>query len=98
MGPERRSLRGLLRPASPEIGPEGRHRPAWRVLKGLGTFLLVLAAVAALVILAEERATVAGLATATDGDTLRLGGLSIRLAGIDAPELRQTCTRDERPV
>ena len=69
-----------------------------RGLRTLRTLALVAAAVAALVILAEERTTVAGLATATDGDTLRLGGLPIRLAGIDAPELRQTCTRDERPV
>lgn len=27
-----------------------------------------------------------------DGDTFRMGGRTIRLAGIDAPELRQTCT------
>jgi endonuclease YncB( thermonuclease family) len=34
-------------------------------------------------------------ATATDGDSLRVDGERIRLLGIDAPELRQTC-RDER--
>lgn len=27
-----------------------------------------------------------------DGDTFRMGGRTIRLAGIDAPELRQTCS------
>jgi endonuclease YncB( thermonuclease family) len=30
-----------------------------------------------------------------DGDTFRMGGRTIRLAGIDAPELAQTCTNAE---
>ena len=34
-------------------------------------------------------------ASAIDGDSLRVDGRDIRLLGIDAPELRQTC-RDER--
>lgn len=34
----------------------------------------------------------AGRATVADGDTLRLGSERIRLTGLDAPELRQTCT------
>jgi endonuclease YncB( thermonuclease family) len=34
-------------------------------------------------------------AIAIDGDSLRAGGDEIRLLGIDAPELRQTC-RDQR--
>jgi endonuclease YncB( thermonuclease family) len=33
-----------------------------------------------------------GRASAVDGDTLRLGGTRIRLIGLDAPELDQTCT------
>lgn len=34
---------------------------------------------------------VSGIATVVDGDTLRLGPLSIRIHGIDAPEQGQTC-------
>lgn len=35
-----------------------------------------------------------GIATASDGDSLRLDGRRIRLEGIDAPEIGQTCRRD----
>ena len=37
------------------------------------------------------RETIAGIATAVDGDSLRIGPAMVRLAGIDAPELFQTC-------
>lgn len=37
-----------------------------------------------------------GSATVVDGDSLELGTTSIRLFGIDAPEGRQTCTREGR--
>jgi endonuclease YncB( thermonuclease family) len=33
-----------------------------------------------------------GTALAVDGDSLKIGEIRIRLEGIDAPELRQTCT------
>ncbi len=36
-------------------------------------------------------APLAGHATVIDGDTISLAGSRVRLAGIDAPELRQTC-------
>jgi endonuclease YncB( thermonuclease family) len=36
---------------------------------------------------------VSGPARASDGDTLNLTGIPIRLHGIDAPELAQSCTR-----
>lgn len=37
---------------------------------------------------------VSGSARVVDGDTLDIGGQRIRLEGIDAPELGQTCTRE----
>ena len=37
---------------------------------------------------------ITGMATVTDGDSLRIGNTKIRLWGVDAPELRQTCTRN----
>jgi endonuclease YncB( thermonuclease family) len=40
---------------------------------------------------------VSGPARVTDGDTLNLTGFIIRLHGIDAPELKQSCTRDGAP-
>ncbi len=36
-----------------------------------------------------------GAARAADGDTLTLGGRRIRLSGMDAPELTQSCRRGE---
>jgi endonuclease YncB( thermonuclease family) len=40
---------------------------------------------------------VTGVAQVTDGDSLRVNGVEIRLKGIDAPELRQTCEREGLP-
>lgn len=53
--------------------------------------LLIAAAVLAPSVVAQD---VSGPARASDGDTLNLTGISIRLHGIDAPELAQSCTRD----
>ena len=38
------------------------------------------------------RATITGPARVVDGDTIVVGGVRIRLEGIDAPETSQTCT------
>ncbi|WP_114945457.1 thermonuclease family protein [Microvirga calopogonii] len=37
-----------------------------------------------------------GRAQVTDGDTIRIGETRIRLKGIDAPEIRQQCSRSGR--
>lgn len=42
--------------------------------------------------LPEPKAISSGAARVADGDTFQMGGRTIRLAGIDAPELAQTCT------
>jgi len=41
---------------------------------------------------AEPRPPIIGRARVIDGDSLEIGGTRIRLEGIDAPELEQTCT------
>ncbi len=38
-----------------------------------------------------------GAAIASDGDSLRIDGKRVRIEGIDAPELGQTCKRDGAP-
>ena len=46
---------------------------------------------------AEPEATLRGYPQVLDGDTLALGGQRLRLHGVDAPELGQTCTLEGRP-
>ena len=57
--------------------------PAIAVLVAAGALLYVLGA-------PSER-EVTGVAQAIDGDSIRIAGVEIRLKGIDAPELFQTC-------
>ncbi len=45
----------------------------------------------------RSRPTLGGGARVIDGDSLVVGGTEIRLFGIDAPELHQTCSRAGRP-
>jgi endonuclease YncB( thermonuclease family) len=73
-----------------------RGRPSWRrAFELLGAFA-VLAAVAVAAAILDERSmqTLAGAPRAVDGDTLAFGERRVRLVGIDAPELGQTCERD----
>lgn len=69
-----------------------------RKLRALG-FWLLLAALLALAVRLERggafreeiRAASGEKVHVIDGDSLRIGGREIRIAGIDAPEYRQTC-------
>lgn len=47
--------------------------------------------------LAAPETQISGAVRVIDGDTIKLGGQSIRLAGMDAPELAQTCMLEARP-
>ena len=77
----------------PHLTEPGTRSVAMRLVDLLVAVLLLAGlAVLATALLREESA--AGRAHAIDGDTLELGGTRMRLAGIDAPELHQTCTRD----
>jgi len=41
---------------------------------------------------APPAAAIVGIAWVIDGDTIAISGTHIRLEGVDAPELAQTCT------
>jgi endonuclease YncB( thermonuclease family) len=53
----------------------------------------ILIAVALIPLSAVSAATLNGKAEIVDGDTIKVGGLPVRLYGIDAPEGLQTCKR-----
>ncbi|NQU57524.1 MAG: thermonuclease family protein [Rhodospirillales bacterium] len=54
---------------------------------------LILATVLLALIAGPARSgEITGAAHAINGDTMEVGGLTLRLYGIDAPELAQTCT------
>lgn len=58
----------------------------------------ILAALAALAIAVPAAAeSVTGLPIVVDGDSLRFPGAEVRLEGLDAPELNQTCEREGKP-
>jgi endonuclease YncB( thermonuclease family) len=68
-----------------------RRRPFWRTLVDA----IVFAAALTLVVLILDRFGLmdvgTGNAQAKDGDSLTLNGTEVRLFGIDAPELNQSC-------
>ncbi len=80
------------------VAKTGRRRGArpLRRLFDIALTVALFAVVAVLVARLEETATVErrGQASVGDGDSLTLAGRRIRLVGIDAPELAQSCRRD----
>jgi endonuclease YncB( thermonuclease family) len=64
---------------------------------GIQSLVLALAlAVGASLALKPSDHALEGRAHVVDGDTIRLNDARIRLKGIDAPEMRQTCYRSRR--
>ena len=57
----------------------------------LSSFLIILIFLICSVSFSEQTNTFSGKAEVIDGDTIRIKEKKIRLFGIDAPELRQTC-------
>lgn len=69
-----------------------------RLLDLLLLGLIVLAVLAALSLLpGPDPVSPRGPARVIDGDSLMVGGVEVRLLGIDAPELAQSCTRGGEP-
>lgn len=58
-------------------------------MRALPLFALLLTFPAA----AQGPSSVTGIPTVTDGDTLQIRGVKVRLYGVDAPESSQTCVR-----
>lgn len=61
-----------------------------------GSIVVVCACLAALLPRFALAQAISGSATATDGDSLTIGSQRIRLFGIDAPELDQTCVTQDK--
>ncbi len=65
--------------------------------RGLGSLVIALGlALSTLFVLEPTERGPAGFPQVIDGDSLRLSGLAIRLKGVDAPEMQQTCERGGR--
>jgi endonuclease YncB( thermonuclease family) len=67
------------------------------MLDGLTAALVLIGLVAIAAYLLPQGDVLTGFATVVDGDTLHLDGERIRISGIDAPELHQSCERQGRP-
>lgn len=81
--------------------PQGRQRWLSVLLLALLIALMLLkewtAAPPARLSVPKPGGGITGSVKLVDGDSFFLDGREVRLEGIDAPEGRQTCTRDDRP-
>ena len=64
------------------------------VTERAASMVAVALSIIALLVDSVAAATLTGKADIVDGDTIKVGGIPVRLYGIDAPEGRQTCQRD----
>jgi endonuclease YncB( thermonuclease family) len=67
-----------------------------RVATAILAVLIAAGTVGALAVAEPSPATFSGDAVVVDGDSLRVGGVRVRLAYIDAPESGQTCYDAQR--
>lgn len=71
-----------------------KRSAARRLAEFTGTFVLFFGvAIAAAILDERSMQDLSGMPRTADGDTLVFDGRRVRLAGIDAPELHQTCRR-----
>ena len=68
-----------------------RQSLLWYLMRILPTLFLFLISCSTLSLPGTAWADATGSARVIDGDTLFINGIKIRLLGIDAPELEQTC-------
>jgi len=68
-----------------------RGRPSLRIVRTLAVIALFALAAVAAALLDPLPGDLVGQAVAVDGDTIAIAGERVRLGGLDAPELDQTC-------
>src|SRR5918994_5509639 len=81
------------------VSRESFQRRATRGRFGHGTALLlaILLATSVGLFVRPGGRQIVGEVHVIDGDTLRMGEVLIRLKGLDAPEMKQSCTRKGVP-
>jgi endonuclease YncB( thermonuclease family) len=77
--------------------PPRRHSRSRQRTGGATALILAVALAAGIGLLARPAGRlIEGSVQVVDGDSLRMGDIDIRLKGLDAPELKQTCSRAGR--